>query len=54
MIYFVVTRENASITPLFVMDTMTVETLVMNKIVVMNVMCISKVFKIAGLPKPVQ
>lgn len=34
MMYFVVTRENASIIPLFVMDTMTVEILVMNKIVV--------------------
>lgn len=53
MIYFVVTRENASITPLFVMDMMTVETLVMNKIVVRKVMCFSKVFKISGLPKPV-
>lgn len=34
MMSFVVTQENASITPLFVMDTMTVETLVMSKIVV--------------------
>lgn len=34
MMYFVVTQENASIIPLFVMDMMTVETLVMSKIVV--------------------
>lgn len=34
MMYFVVTQENASITPLYVMDMMTVEISVMNRIVV--------------------
>lgn len=33
-IYFIATQENASIIPLFVMDMMTVETLVMKRTVV--------------------
>lgn len=45
MIYFIVTQENASIIPLFVMDTMTVETLAMNRTVV------NRIFMLFSLKK---